>query len=544
MDATDADGLSPDSRGATVRHTATMTVGTLLSRVTGLLRLTLTLAALGLTVVSDSYNAANTTPNMLYELILGGILTSVLVPLFVERATHHDDMDEAASRLMTLVLAVLGALTVLGMVLAPWIMRLYMAGVDDPVRRAQSIQLGTVFLRWLLPQMIFYGITAVATGILTARRRFAPPMFAPILNNLAVIVTMLVFIASAGDVSDGRLTTAQTTLLGLGTTLGVVALAAALWPAVRSTGFRFRFRTDWRHDTVRSLLRLGRWVVVYVLVNQVAYVVIINMGQRLGEGVYTAYSQAFLFFSLPHAVIAVSIATALLPGMAERWQARSREGVSELFSRGLRDTWVVMLPAAAGLIALAGPIIRLFAEYGEIGAEQADLLTEALAAFAIGLPFFSAFQLLTKTFYATHDSRTPALVNLGAATVNLTANLLFAFAVGLGVSGLAFGHAASYAAGTAALLWLLRGRLGHLDGRRVAATAAKAAIAATASGLAAFATSKVVAEIAQVRQVEWRLVQVVASVIAGVLVFLGSALMFRIDEVDEVRKALRSRFRG
>jgi putative peptidoglycan lipid II flippase len=392
--------------------------------------------------------------------------------------------------------------------------------------------------------MIFYGIAAVATGILTARRRFAPPMFAPILNNLAVIVTMLLFVASAGDISDGRgLTTAQTTLLGLGTTLGVVALAVALWPAVRSTGFRFRFRTDWRHDAIRSMARLGRWVVVYVLINQVAYVVIINMGQRLGEGVYTAYSQAFLFFSLPHAVIAVSIATALLPGMAERWQAGLRDGVSELFSRGLRDTWVVMLPAAAGLIALAGPIVRLFAEYGEIGAEDADLLTEALTAFAVGLPFFSAFQLLTKTFYATHDSRTPALVNIGAATVNLTANLLLAFAVGLGVSGLALGHAASYAAGTAALLWLLRGRLGHLDGRRVAATAAKAAIAATASGLAAFATSKVVAEIAQVKQAEWRLVQVVASVIVGVLVFLGSAFMFRIDEVDEVRKALRSRFR-
>lgn len=544
MGPTDADGLTPDTRDATVRHTATMTVGTSLSRITGLLRLTLTLTALGLTVVSDAYNTANTTPNMLYELILGGILTSVLVPLFVERASRHDDMDEAASRLLSLVLVSLTTLTVLGMLLAPWIMRLYMSGVDDPVRRAQSIELGTVFLRWFLPQMVFYGITAVATGLLTARRRFAPPMFAPILNNSAVIVTMLVFIASGATVDDGQLTTGQTTLLGLGTTLGVVAMTAALWPAVRSTGFRFRFRTDWRHDTVRALVRLGRWVVLYVLVNQAAYVVIIIMGQRLGEGVYTAYSQAFLFFSLPHAVIAVSIATALIPGMSERWQAGSPGGVAELFSRGLRDTWVVTLPAAAGLIALAGPIIRLFAEYGQIGAEQADLLAEALAAFAIGLPFFSAFQLLTKTFYATHDSRTPALVNLGAAVVNLTANLLLAFAVGLGVRGLAFGHAASYAAGTAALLWLLRGRLGPIDGRRIASTTSRATAAAALSGLAAFAISIVIADAAQVREVEWRLVQVAASVAVGVLVFAVAALMFRLHEVDEVKEALRSRFRG
>jgi putative peptidoglycan lipid II flippase len=543
--ATAAD-LSPDARDVTVRRAAVMSVGTLLSRITGLLRVTVTVSALGFTALSDAYTTANTTPNILYELALGGVLTSVFVPLLVDWATVHGRVarDEAGSRFLTLVLVVLSALVLVGILLAPQIMGLYLNGVDDPVRRAQELEAGTFLLRWFLPQIVFYGLGAVAGGLLQADRRFAPPMFAPVVNNVAVIVTMLVFIAWRDGAAPTieTVTTPQLLLLGIGTTLGVVGMTAALWPALRSTGFRWRLRVDWAHETVRRLVRLGRWVVLYVAANQIVLMVVIALNHRIGEGVYTAYAYAFIFFSLPHAIVSVSIVTAILTGMAERWSRGERDGVRDLFSQGLRDTLVLMLPAAAGYLALAGPIAALFADYGA-GAGAEDLMAEALAGFAIGLPFFSAFQLLTRTFYATQDSRTPAFVNISVGAVNLIAGVALAFGLALDITGLALGHAASYMAGSLLLGWLLRRRLGGIDGRRVAGTVSRTLPAAIAAGLVAWGIAELVAATLGVDRPAARLLQVGLAVFGGVLAFLAGALMFRVREVDEVRGALGGRFR-
>jgi putative peptidoglycan lipid II flippase len=396
-----------------------------------------------------------------------------------------------------------------------------------------------------MPQIVFYGLGAVATGVLTANRRFAAQMFAPILNNVAVIATMLAFIAmrhGAAPTVDG-ISSAQRTLLAGGTTFGVFAMTIALWPALRRIGFRWRLRFDWRHETVRRLLSLARWVALYVIANQLAYIVIINLNYRLFDGAYTAYSQAFIFFSLPHAVVAVSIFTALLPGLAERWSSNAVDGVRELFSRGLRDTEIVMLPAAAGLIVLAGPLVALLADYGAVTGPNRALLARTLAAFAAGLPFFSAFQLLTRTFYSMHDTRTPALVNCGAAVVNLVADVVFTFVFGWGVPGLALGHATSYVIGSAVLFWIVRGRLRGADEARIASTLGRTAVAAAATAATAFLVAAALDAVLDVARPGFRLIQVSAGVGAGVLVFLGVALIVRIEEVDEVRKALLGRFR-
>jgi putative peptidoglycan lipid II flippase len=202
-----------------------------------------------------------------------------------------------------------------------------------------------------------------------------------------------------------------------------------------------------------------------------------------------------------------------------------------------------MLPAALGLIVLAGPIVQLLASYGAVQGGQTELLADTLAAFAVGLPFFSAFQLQTRTFYATGDSRTPALVNIVAAVVDLAVAISLAFALDLGVAGLAFGHAASYLAGTVVLTVLLRRRLGSVDGRHVRSTALRASGAAVVSAAAAWATAWAIAELLPVDRLSGRLVQVAAAILTGVLAFAGASFMLRVEEVDEVRKALTTRFR-
>jgi putative peptidoglycan lipid II flippase len=530
-----------------VRNAAVMTAGTALSRVTGFLRLSAQVAAIGVTgsALADTYTTANTTPNILYELALGGILTSVFVPLFVDWMQQHGRVAswEVADRILTLTLVLLGAIAVLGIVFAPQIIGLYNSLSEAPDQAAQ-LALGTFFLRWFMPQIVFYGVGAVAGGLLNANRRFAAPMFTPVLNNLVVIATFGVYawvLHGASPTSVADVTGPQKLVLAAGTTLGVITMTVALWPSLRAAGYRWHLRFDWNHPALRRLARLAGWVVVYVAANQLAYLVIIVLNRQVQGGI-TAYAAAFIVYSLPHAIFAVSIFTALLPAMSAAWSDRHVDDVRMLFSRGIRDTTVVIVPAAFGFIAIALPITRLLFQHGESHANDATLIADTLRAFAVGLPFFSMFQLLTRTFYSMQDTRTPAVVNVGAAVVNVVADLVYFFVLDLGIPGLALGHATSYVVGTVVLLVIARRRLGGLDGVRIGTTIAKVVPLSALAGLAAWAVTLPFPETGA-RLGTW-LVEVALAVSAGLLVFLAGALIVRLSEVDDVKNAVRRRFRG
>lgn len=548
----DTQGSGPqgsDSTGAYVRNTAVMTVGTTLSRLTGYARIAAQTAALGVTVgaLGDVYVRANTTPNIVYELILGGILTSVFVPVFVDHQRRHgrDATFDLGRRVLTLALVLLSSLAIVGIVFAPQIMRMYLAA-SDAADRQQQIELGVFWLRWFMPQVVFYGIGAIAGGLLNAERRFAAPMFAPVLNNLVVIATFAAYAmmrtGQAGSVED--ITWLEKTVLGAGTTLGVVAMTVALWPSLRGTGFRWRLAGGWGHRGIRRLVRLSGWVFVYVAANQVAYLVINVLAGGIGVARFQIYATAFIIFLLPHSIFAVSIFTALLPGMAERWTDGDRDGVLERFSLGVRDTIVVIVPAALGFVALAEPIVSLLLEYGAAGSEDVALIARTLQGFALGLPFFSAFQLITRTFYATQNSRTPALVNVGAAIVTVVVDVVLVRTIGWDVPGLALGHAASYAFATVIGLAVLRPALGSLDGGRVGRTIVRTLPAAAVTAGVAYGVAAAVAVVVDVDLALGRLIQVGLAVAAGLAVYVGSALMLRLEEVDEVMHAVRRRFRG
>jgi len=286
-------------------------------------------------------------------------------------------------------------------------------------------------------------------------------------------------------------------------------------------------------------------VIVYVVANQLAYVVIIVLTGRFSPGGYQIYAGAFILFLLPHSIFAVSIFTALLPAMSGRWADGDAEGLRTLFSRGLRDTIVVIVPAALAYAVLALPIVRLLLQHGHANATDAELIARTLRAFALGLPFFSAFQLLTRTFYAMQDTRTPAVVNLAAAAVNVGVDLLLVFGFGLGVPGLALGYATSYLFATAVCLMLLRRRLGTIDGRRVLGTTLRVIPASIVAVGAAFLVSTGLARtFGNPNGLFALLVEVGAAVVTGLVVFVLSALIFGIQEADEVKDAVLRRFRG
>ena len=533
-----------DSQAAFVRNTAVMSVGTTLSRVTGFLRLSAMAYALGIaeTRLADAYNIANITPNIVYELALGGILSSVFVPVFVQwlQSRGRDAAWDVARRVLSIAAVSLSIICVLGIVLAPWIIRLYTVGVPEGQRQVVQ-ELASFFLRWFMPQIVFYGIGAVATGLLNAHRRFAVPMFAPILNNLIVIATFLTFAGMSHPGQAVLATGPQKLVLAIGTTLGVVAMTVALWPSLRKLGFRFRWRPGWRDEAVVRIAHLAKWVVVYVVANQLGYLVVLILAARV-KGGYTAYAAAFMLFQLPHAIFVVSVFTALLPAMSSRWVDGDRQAFRELLARGIRWTAVIVVPAALGYLVLAVPIVRLLLQHGVTGPRSTDLVAGILVFFSLGLFSFSTFQLLLRAYYSMQDTRTPALVNIAAVGLNVLVDLLFVLALGMGVKGLALGHATAYIFGSIALLAMIRRRLGGLDGRRIVSGLSRTFIAAGITAAVAWSVARAIGGWVGTATLGGQAAQVLGAVAAGILAFVAAALMLRVDEVDVVRRQLAARW--
>ena len=542
-----AEPPSEDSTRAFVRNTVVMSTGTALSRLTGFLRLSAMAFALGITEsrLPDAYNIANITPNILYELALGGILTSVVVPVVVEWMQTHgrDAAWDVVRRLFTITLVVLSAIAVLGIVLAPWIIDLYTVGYPEAQREAVH-DLATFFLRFFMPQVVFYGIGAVAAGLLNSHRRFAAPMFAPIANNLIVIATFLIFYAMPGPAEGSHelATGAQQLVLAVGTTLGVVAMTVALWPSVRATGFRFRWTGGVRDEAIVRIGRLATWVIVYVVANQLGYLIVLILSGEI-KGGYSSYAAAFILFQLPHAIFAVSILTALLPAMSSRWAADDLDGYRALLSQGIRATATVLIPAALGYLVLAKPIVRLLLEHGETKSVSADLVSEVLFAFAIGLFAFSAFQFLLRASYAMQDTRTPALVNVAALFLNVTVNLLFFLVLDLGIPGLALGHAISYMFASSVLFVVIRRRVGRIDGRRILSSLGRILVAGVATAAVAWLVAEGFEEWLGTATLGQQAAQVLGAVVAGLAVFVASAAALRIEEVGMVRRQVTARWR-
>ena len=524
------------------RSGITMAIGTAASRGTGFLRTVVIAAAMGLTV-GDSYNVANTIPNIIYDLLLGGVLTSVVVPLLVQAARENDDNGTAyAQRLVTIVVATLSVVSVIGVALAPQLIRLYTGHRLSP----EQFHLATMFARFFLPQVLFYGIGAVYGAILNTRGSFAAPMWAPVLNNLVVIAAGGLFLAmTTGTPEPGHLSQAQRLVLELGTTGGVVLQTIALVPALRRVGFRHHFRFDWRNAGLGSAGRFAAWIVGYVVTNQLGYLVIVKLaiaaGHARGAGGsgYSPYTYAFILFSLPYAVIAVTVVTALFPRMSRSAADGDLPGVSTNLATGLTTSAVLLVPATVVLVTL-GPLIGtvVFA-HGNIAVSGARLIGGALAGFAIGLVPFAAFQIQLRAFLATHDSRTPALINVAVTAVNIGVDVLLYFVLpGRDkVVGLAVGFAASYVVGAVVQGTVLRRRLGAFD-RRVARTHIRLAAAGLIAAVPTYAVARLLTAGLGLG-VEAAFAAVIVAALAGGAVFLGVANRMRIDELGEIRRLIR-----
>lgn len=455
---------SPDEGRRLTRDTATMSMMTLLSRVTGFARIAVVSGVLGTTLLGNTYQTTNTVPNLVFELFAAGMLQAVLVPELVGvlGARGRPEGERIAGLVLGALLAVLGALALVGAVAAPLISRALFAG--SPAEGAlhdHQVWLGTVFLWIFLPQLLFYAIGMVGTAVLNAHDRFGVPAFAPVLNNVVVIGAYIAFGVLHGDSETLRLSVVEVAVLAGGTTLAVAAFTAAPALAVLRSGFSLRPRWGLTDPTVRRLGRQGLWAGAFLALIQVLLLAAIVLANAV-EGGVVVYQFGWTFFLLPHALISIPVFTALFPTLSRAAQRGGGAWYRSLLARGCSAVWVLALPAAAAMVALGGPAARV-ALFGR-AASSADEVAATMAAFAVGLAPYGLFLLLMRAAYAQGEARLPTVVH-GATTVIGIAGMVTAALVLDGderIAGLAGAHSVAYLIGAV----LLRRRLGPWVGRR------------------------------------------------------------------------------
>jgi len=484
-----------DNRGL-MANSRTMAVASLISRITGFLRSILLVAALGAGSVGNSYSGGNTFPNMVYELLLGGVLSSVLIPLLVKAQAEDDDGGTAyTQRLLSIAAAALGVLTIVAVACAPLIAGYF----AEPNERS----LTTVFASLLLPEIFFYGLGAMFMAVLNIRHSYGPGAWAPVLNNVIMIVTVLVFWVLPGPktLTPASITTPQILVIGIGTTLGIAAQALVLVPALRTVGFHWRWRFRARPNEVGRMREVGTlagWVFGYVVASQVGVTVIQKIGFR--DGGLTIFTQADLLFQVPYGILVVSLLTAIMPRMSRAAVDGDHAAVVGDLTLGSRLSVLAMVPITVLLVVLGPDLgIALFG-HGQASVHEARVLGSALALSAFGLVFFAIVMLQLRVFYAMRDGRTPTYINIFMVATKVALVLITNAAYGFprstradplpsvaAVEWLNIATSVSFVVGAVVGHVLLSRRLGHLGYRSVAITAGRILLASAVGALAAWA---------------------------------------------------------
>ena len=554
---------------ALVAPSAIMASGTVVSRITGIARDIAMTAALGFFLVSDAFSLGNSLPTIIYILVIGGALNAVFIPQLVRRMKEDADDGKAyADALVTAVTTILLVMSVIAVIAAPWIVDLY-TPTDYP---RSEYELAVAFARLCLPQIFFYGLYTVLSQVLNSRGKFGAPMFAPIANNVVAIATFLLFIAIAGTsaAADGVLTTDQILILGIGSTLGVVAQAVILIPVLSRAGYLWRPSFRWREQGLGKAAKLAGWTVGLVLVNQIAYVIITRFATQANVDAsavgavaagLTTYQKAHLVFMLPHSVITVSVVTALLPALSRVAHSGRLRQVGADISGAMRLVAAAITPIAA-ILAVTGPgvAVVLFG-YGAATNEQAELMGQIVSIFMLGLVPFTLFYVLLRGFYALEDTRTPFFITIifSAAWLLMVNALFFVQNAGGGqVASIAVGYVLSYwLTLVIAWVWLtvkLRRGTTHIhpvDGPAPGLQSGRTLwvlARITLAGVIAFIAMNIFAALVLAPTLgdtydDKLLVflRVALTALVGVLIFIASAWVLRISEVRQARVLIRSK---
>ena len=538
-----------DDDKSLLSSSAVMAAGTVVSRLSGFVRGALLAAALGLGLHAELFNIANTLPNMIYILVAGGVFNAVLVPQLVRAMKNDPDGGDAyANRVITLAALFLAGVPAVLVIAAPLVMRGFLSARYFEPDYAEQLDSVIAFARYCLPQVFLYGMFVLVGQVLNARRVFGPMMWAPIANNVIVVLVLLGYLGiygpAAGDELSGGYTAGQEALLGLGSTLGIAVQLLVLVPWLRRAGFIYKPRFDFRGAGLGHTFRLGFWTVLFVIVNQVAYTVVVRLasdGAATGGTGYTVYSFAFVTIMVPHSIVTVSLATAMLPRLSQHAADDDLPGVATSVASTLRQALALIVPVAVLLPLISQDAARLVWGHGA-AADTYDTVGVAIALFAPGLVLFTSHYLLLRGFYALERTRTVFWVQCVIAATNITLALVLTGGTGPEdtAAGLVLAYGGAYLVGVVGSYLLLRHVLGGLDTPLLVRFLVRLVIAVGLAAVVGYAVRAGVDAVLAPGDVQ-AIVSLALVTLSGAVVYLLVSRMLRIAEVNAVVGLVTSR---
>jgi putative peptidoglycan lipid II flippase len=514
---------------AAARNTAIFSVLTGLSRIAGLAREIVASSYFATSGAFSAFTIAFQVPNVVRSLFADAALSAAFVPVFTEMLEQgrRKEAFRLASTLFFLILTVLGAITVLFIAFAGVIMPLFvgsqLAGLED---------LTVGLSRVLFPVVLVLGLNGLAVGILNAYDHFTIPALSPLVWN-AVILFCLVgsqHVLSGDDQLYGY---------AIGVVIGTIVQFAMAVPMLRRLGFHLEVSISFRDERVRKVLRL--MLPVTIGLGLINFNVLINstLGSLVSEGAPRAIDAAFRIYMLPQGMFSVAIATVLFPALSRYAARRDLDGLRALTANGMRQIFLLLIPAAAATLALATPITRLIYQHGQFGSSSTDLVSSALFWFSFSLPFSGVNLLLTRTFFSLQKP----WITTGIAALNLTVNVGVSVALyrPFGIPGIVIGTAVSSAVMTLAQMHFLRRELhGRLDVRRTLAVTvqitAAAALLAGAAYVVWYGLDRALGE-----GVPAQILSVGIALSVGAAVYIFTVLALRIPEARQIQRLLAGR---
>ncbi len=533
-----------------VSASAWMALGTVVSRITGFGRALLLIAAIGTSLNADVFNSANSIPTALYILVAGGIFNVVLVPQLVRAMEGDEDGGDAyANRVITLGIIVLGAATVVLVAITPLLMRVVFASKFFSPALQPTRETAYLLMVVCLPQVFFYGVFVLVGQVLNARKWFGPMMWAPILNNVVACAVLVASILVFGrSDATGGFPVSQSLLLGLGSTFGIAAQTAILIPYLRKAGFSYRPRFDFRGVGLGHTFALGMWTFFFIVANQIAFIAINRIGTRAtsqaavdgGRGAgSTIYEFGFLISQVPHGVITVSLATAIMPAMSALAAQKRWDAVRDEITQTLRLALAVIVPIAVAVACLGPAVATAAASYGAMDGRTGPI-GHTIMAFAPAMVFFTIHYLMLRGFYAAENTRTPFFIQvvIAAANISFAFTLSALVATDLVSTMLALSFGAAYLVGSTLSVWSLSRTVGRIIDR--------ALVVFTGKLIVACAVTAVVMLV-----ILWLLGRqgIEADSVSGAFITLGAAgpagalgyvLMTRIVGLDEISTVLNT----
>jgi putative peptidoglycan lipid II flippase len=405
-----------------LKSSTIMAVGTIVSRITGLVRGLLLVAVLGTTLLGDTFNVANTMPNILYNLIIGGALTAVFVPQIVRATSDEDGGSAFISRLVTATFVFLAGLVLVAILLAPVLVRIFATSyIGRP-----EFEVTTLFMRYCLPQILFMGLFALLGQVANAKGKFGPMMWAPVLNNLIAIAVFGWFLKYSTQPTVTTIPDSEIIWISLGCTVGYMAQALILIPSISKTNIRIRPRFDWRDSELRKSLHLATWTLLFAAISQVSYLVTVNLstgaavksinnGIETGVG-FTPLSNALLIYMLPHSIITISVVTALLPALSKLAHEKKSPLIHDQLVSAMRLVGLVTVPSSIAFLFF-GPLMTETLFFG-ISLADSNYLGYTLSALALGLAPMSVNLIALRGLNAFENVKLQVLSN---AIMNIVA---------------------------------------------------------------------------------------------------------------------------